>query len=134
MNMKQYGQLESWDDDDGAGGFNRDDFLYLNQDGQYRIRVITNPPFRFFLHWAEGANNKRVRVNCQLKDCVLCKEGNTAKKQYMGVVIDRRDGSPKVMEFGPSIYKDLKTLNKAEVWGELKGYDIIIDLLQSRGP
>lgn len=130
----------SWDTPAPTTGGGGDDFLHLNKDGQYILRVIGEAPFEYAAHWAEDVNGQKRRVKCAGRDCVLCKEGVRPQVRYLLEVInfknnnDTSTGETKIVEFGAQVYNQIRSLYNNPHWGDPRGYNIMIDRDQKRGP
>lgn len=123
----------SWDSP-APGGTGGDDFLNLNKDKQYIVRIIGEAPFEYAAHWAEDESGQLRRIKCAGRDCVLCKEGVKSQVRYLLEVIDVDNDVPKIVEFGPQVYNQIRALYNNKHWGDPRGYNIVIDRDKSRGP
>lgn len=129
-----FGQT-SWDSPSAGGGNSGDDFLHLNKDGQYNLRIISESPYEYAVHWADDVNGNVRRVKCSGPGCILCKEGVKPQVRYLIEVIDLdNDNVPKIVEFGAQVFNQIKALYGSKHWGDPRGYDIEIDRKKSRGP
>jgi len=124
----------SWDTPHVSGG-GRDDFLQLNKDGQYELRIIGTAPSEFAVHWTEDVNGQTRRVKCAGRDCLLCKENQRPQIRYLLEVMNRaEDNKCQLVEFGPQVYNQIVALNNSKHWGAPNTYDILIDRSKARGP
>ena len=124
----------SWDTPRLSGG-SGDDFLQLNKDGQYELRVIGEAPFEFAIHWHDDVNGQMRKVKCAGRGCVLCKEEHRAQIRYLLEVMNRQEGNRcQLVEFGPQVYNQIVALNNNKHWGDPSQYDIVIDRSKARGP
>lgn len=128
MTMESFGRT-GWDEAPSMGG--KSDFLDMKDNGEYVVRVIGDQPFKFAVHWTKDVNGKAKKVNCAIKDCALCKEGEAAKTRYAVEVFVK--STPKgelnecrLMEYGPAVQNHISGLAKNSRWGNPKGYDLAI--------
>lgn len=125
----------SWDTPRPMGGGGSDDFLQLNKDGQYELRIIGESPYEFAIHWTEDVNGQTRRVKCAGRGCVLCKEDHKPQIRYLLEVMNRQeDNKCQLVEFGPQVYNQIVALNNSKHWGDPSKYDILIDRSKARGP
>ena len=137
MSQTVFGQT-SWDSSPSSGS--RDDFLNLNRDGQYTLRILSEP-FSYSVHWVENAGKEVRKVNCAGRGCLLCKEAaagvvGSAKAQvrYLLEVLNRDTGKCQMVEFGPQVFSGIKKLVSNKHWGDPKTYDIVIDRNKANSP
>lgn len=123
----------SWDNP-APGASGNDDFLRLQKDGAYTVRIVGDAPFEYATHWTQDAEGNNRRVNCAGRGCVLCEEGMKASIRYLIEVVDVDSGKPKIVEFGPQVYNQIRALRANRHWGDPRGYSIVIDKNKSRGP
>lgn len=138
MTQTSFGQT-SWDNAPSGGG-GRDDFLNINKDGQYTVRVLSDP-FTYSVHWVEDQNKQIRKVNCAGRGCLLCKEAaagvpGAAKAQvrYLLEVLSRDTNKCHLIEFGPQVFNGIRALVGSKHWGDPKTYDVLIDRNKSRPP
>jgi len=124
----------SWSNPLPTSGGGGDDFLNLNKDGQYVLRVIGEAPFEYAAHWADDVNGQIRRLKCAGRDCVMCKEGVKAQVRYLLEVIDIDNSEAKIVEFGTQVYKQIHALYNNKHWGDPRGYNLMIDRNKARGP
>lgn len=127
----------NWDRPMQSGGGITDDFLQLNKDGAYEIRVIGDAPFEFAIHWVDDDKGNSKRFKCAGRGCVLCKDGHKPQVRYLLEIMNRKDGENnkcQIVEFGPQVYNQIVALNNNKYWGDPKNYDILIDRSKARGP
>lgn len=124
----------SWDSNHRGANNGSDDFLSINKDGHYEIRVIAEAPSEFAVHWVDDENGNSRRVKCAGPDCVLCKEGHKPSLRYLLEVISRDEEAPKLVEFGPQVFNGIVALRDSKHWGDPRMYDILIDREKKRGP
>lgn len=136
MGIATFGEKD-WEDESAGGGKGKSDFFNMKDDGQYNIRIV-GKPHEFATHWVEGAN-KKTRVNCAGRDCVLCKVQHKASVRYLIPVILRKGpgvskpGTIAVTEFGPQVYGAIRALYKTPEWGNPTSFDMMIDKNKKRG-
>lgn len=138
MVQTSFGQT-SWDTAPSGGG-GRDDFLNINKDGQYTVRVLSDP-FTYSVHWVEDSNKQIRKVNCAGRGCLLCKEAAAgipgavkAQIRYLVEVLSRDTSKCHLIEFGPQVFNGIRALHGSKHWGDPKTYDILIDRNKSRPP
>lgn len=115
------------------------DFLSLNKDGQYELRIIGDAPFEYAIHWAEDENGNTKKVNCAGRGCVLCADGNKAQVKYLLEVLNQTEASPdngkcQIVEFGTQVFNQIAALKNNKYWGDPRLYNILVDRLKARGP
>jgi hypothetical protein len=126
----------TWDTPRTSGGGNGDDFLQLNKDGQFEVRIIGDTgPSEFAVHWTEDVDGQTRRVKCAGPGCILCKEDHRPQIRYLLEVMNRgEDNKCQIVEFGPQVYNQIVSLNNNKHWGNPGTYDILIDRSKARGP
>jgi len=121
-NEYKYGELESWDDVDVKSG---SDYMKLEQ-GSNVVRIVTQP-YQFSVCWVKDPQDVSRKVRSALvPSCPLVKRGEKLQKRWYVGVIERRSGTPKVLEVSSQIMAGLKDLANDSDWGNPKGYDVDI--------
>jgi len=100
----------------------------------YKVRVLSDDPMRYWCHWTKNHEGKNVKVNCTLnKNCPVVDDktqavcaGNTPQSRYYLKVLDREDGTIKLLDIGIQIVNGIGELIKDEDYGHPKDYDIKI--------
>ena len=117
MSDDKTAQKGDWDEDftpktNNSGsqdGDNKDKFMSLSEEGNYRIRLVGNH-VKFYRHW----NPVRAITHYDYKsDDPAWQAGFYPSKRFAINVIDRRDGKLKILEKGTQIFKvfaDYKSL------------------------
>lgn len=123
----------SWDSPAPSMGGN-DDFMQLNKDGQYVVRILSESPFEYAIHWTEDVNGQKRRVKCASRDCLLCQEGIKPQLRFLIEVLNKETDEAKLIEFGPQVFNQIASLRSNRHWGDPRGYDIMIDRDKNRGP
>lgn len=127
--MPKYGK-SSWGDKPGQGAkskYNNDRMMKL-QDGQNKVRIITDP-YRFLYHKEEFANDPSKfgrKIRCATDGCPLCASGSKVKEGWVVGVIDRATNTYKLLEIGSKIYTDIQGIMETEGYENLQEYDLII--------
>jgi hypothetical protein len=105
----------------------KSDWLNLKE-GSNKIRIVSQ-----FVDYGVHSikdKGKYKSVICVGKDnhCSYCANNVPAKVQFLGWVIDRKDGKVKLLKIGWRIYEKLDNLQKSEEYGftDLPEYDIDI--------
>jgi hypothetical protein len=91
--------------------------------GENKIRILSE-----FEDYGTHYDNKKSVV-CLGKDkCSYCQNGERAKVQYLGWVIDRKDGEIKLLRFGSSVSKQITELARSDEYGfdSVPDYDLTI--------
>lgn len=122
MSEVKYGQLASWDDADVSS---QSDFMDLKE-GDNLVRVITERPYQFVIHWVKDATGTNRKVRCAIDDCPLCRKGNKAQCRWYLGVLDRRTNLPKILEISSQVYMGIKNYVASPKWGDVRRYDINI--------
>jgi hypothetical protein len=129
--MTKYGETD-WNTTSGNGDGGRVEWLRLSE-GENRFRIITSP-YQYLTH----KNIKSVdekgygrKVPCSANEetgetCPLCEAGLKPKTQYMIGVIDRKSDTYKVIDISWAIFSSIKGLVSSSVWGDPKGFDIMV--------
>lgn len=119
-----------WNEEIGGGNSKKTDFMRLESNSKNRIRVMANP-YQYYSHWLELPNGKRQKINSPVSDPALVKKledaGFKRTKKWLVKVLDRSDGSFKLLEIGPQIYAGIKALVNDPDWGSVTSYDLSID-------
>lgn len=123
----------SWDSPPPSTGGN-DDFMQLNKDGQYVVRILSDSPLEYAVHWTEDVSGNKRRVKCASRDCILCQEGIKPQLRYLIEVLNKDTDEAKLIEFGPQVFNQIASLRNNKHWGDPRGYDIMIDRDKNRGP
>jgi len=128
MTEDKYG-LVSWNEDvspRGNSNRSRDEFMRL-QSGSNRIRLVTKP-FQYWIHKWKEAGDKGFgdKVYCSKFNgsCPLCEKEDRAKKRWFAGIIDRTNGTYKVLDMGLAIYQQIQTYSRDEDWGDPGTYDL----------
>jgi len=112
--------------------------------GENEIRLLTDP-YQYTMHRykAEGDKGIGERVLCSAfhGSCPLCdlrdadsgKQLFPPKERWYAYVIDRRTGKECILDMAPSIFRQLKKLNKNPKVGDPKGLEINIEV-DKNGP
>ena len=129
--MTTYGEV-SWSDK-GAGYSNNDkggnDIFLRLKDGPNTVRLVTRPQ-QYVVHNSvkrEGDKGYGNKIMCSKThgSCPLCSLGfETSLRWFLGV-LDRESNSYKVLDIGPSVFFDIKSLNDGK-WGDPMKYDLDI--------
>jgi len=122
MSEVKYGQLASWDDADVS---TPSDFMDLKE-GDNVVRVITERPYQFVIHWVKDATGTNRKVRCAMDDCPLCRKGNKAQARWYLGVIDRRTNQAKILEISSQVYMGIKNYVADPEWGDVRRYDLNI--------
>jgi len=110
-------------------------FLEMKEfDKSYKVRVVSDQPFVYHCHWVENKEGKKLKVNCTLDDtCPVIDEktrsrcaGSYAQTRYYVKVLDRKDGTIKVLDCGSQIFNQIAEFLQNEDWGHPKDFDISI--------
>jgi hypothetical protein len=129
MSKVVFGEIDwnAGDVSDGQGG--KTDFMRLEQ-GKSRIRVMGNPT-QFYIHWVDTPDGKKRKVNSPIGDPTVVRKledaGFKRRARWMVKVLDRADGSFKLLEIGSQIYNGIKNLYLDEDWGPVTQYDVTVD-------
>lgn len=131
MTNNKFGAV-NWDEvnlQNGKGNKSRDSFLRLDS-GDNQIRILTKP-HEYLMHKYKVTPTDPgygTRVKSSLfhgRDCLVDAGHRVQKKWYLGV-IDRKTQSYRILDIGPSIFKDIQELVRDEDWGDPVGYDLNI--------
>lgn len=138
-----YGEV-SWDDknagynNNSGGDRGNKDIWFRLKEGSNPVRIVTRPQ-QYVVHSGikrTGDKGYGQKVKCSKSNgsCPLCDMGyETSLRWFLGV-IDRDTNTYKVLDIGPSIFFDIKTLNDGR-WGDPTKYDLdIIRNPKSRDP
>lgn len=90
-------------DDTKYGGGEKGNFFNLVQ-GDNKLRIVSE----FAAKYSHFANNKYLGPCTQDEDCVFCNQENKPSVKFLCHVIDRKDGTIKLAQFGVVILKQLK--------------------------
>jgi len=105
----------------------RSDWLNLKQ-GSNKVRIVSD--FVDFGVHSVREGGKYKSVICVGKDngCPYCAKGLKPRVQFLGWVIDRKDGKVKLLKIGWTIAEKIRALQESEDYGfeHLPGYDIDI--------
>ena len=101
----------------------------------WKVRVVSENPLRYWCHFTTDKSGKTVKVNCTLDDsCPVYVEktktpcaGTQADARYYLKVIDREDGTIKVLDVGKQIVNAIGEYIADPDWGHCSGYDITIN-------
>jgi hypothetical protein len=125
------------------GNKGKDSWMRFNQ-GENEVRLLTDP-FQYTMHRYKHPGDKGIgeRVLCSLDNgsCPLCdmrdqetgKQLNPPKERWYAYVIDRRTGKECILDMAPSIFRQLKKLNKNPKVGDPKNLEINIEV-DKNGP
>lgn len=122
MSEVKYGQLASWDDADVSS---QSEFMELKE-GDNLVRVITERPYQFVVHWVKDATGTNRKIRCAIEDCPLCRKGNKAQCRWYLGVIDRRTDQAKILEISSQVFTGIKNYVASPKWGDVRKYDINI--------
>jgi hypothetical protein len=126
-----------------GGNQGKDAWMRFNQ-GENEVRLLTDP-FQYTMHRYKAQNDKGLgeRVLCSIHhgSCPLCdmrdtetgKQLNPPKERWYVYVIDRRTGKECILDMAPSIFRQLKKLNKNPKVGDPKNLEINIEV-DKNGP
>lgn len=119
-NVKQ-NDMGKWDEVDQLVEGNGGSDFFRFQDGENQIRIVTEYE-AVRKHWLGNQG-----ILC-VSGCSLCSNGEMPKTKFLFYVIDRKDKSLKIAEFGPTIVKALRALQKGSHYSfdSIPGYDILI--------
>ncbi len=120
MSEVKYGQLASWDDADVSS---QSEFMELKE-GDNLVRVITERPYQFVVHWFKDFTGTNRKIRCAINDCPLCRKGNKAQCRWYLGVIDRRTEQAKILEISSQVFTGIKNYVSSPKWGDVRKYDI----------
>jgi len=104
------------------------DWLNL-QKGDNKIRIVSEFA-DFGVHTFKDTNGKYKTVVCVGKEngCPYCAQNLKVKVQFLGWVIDRKDGRIKLLKFGWKVAEKIRSLQASEEYGftDLPPYDMNI--------
>ena len=104
------------------------DWLNL-QKGDNKIRIVSDF-VDYGVHTFRNKDGKYKSVVCISKDnnCPYCAQHIPVKVQFLGWVIDRKDGEIKLLKIGWAIAQKIRSLQESEDYGfdDLPPYDINI--------
>lgn len=123
---KVSGKLDDWD----SGDIGVSNFLKL-EEGENEVRIIDSP-YQFYIHWPEDASGAKRRIQCSEKGCPLCQKGDKAQARWYIPVFSLKNKKCMILEIGPQIYKDIRSLNSNKSWGNPRKYNVNI-LRQPKG-
>lgn len=127
----------------GGGNTGKDSWMRFNQ-GENEVRLLTDP-FQYTMHRYKAPGDRGIgeRVLCSAYhgSCPLCdlrdsetgKQLNPPKERWYVYVIDRNTGTEKILDMSPSIFRQLKKLNKNPKIGDPKGLELNIEV-DKNGP
>lgn len=99
-------------------------FLVLKP-GVNEVRILSSALYPFKNHFIESRN--RTVVCSDDGNCLLCKLGVKANQRYAVLVLERETGQVKVFERGIKVFRAIASLAKNSIWGDPRGYDVIIE-------
>lgn len=111
-------------------------FLQMSgNDKSWKVRVVSEDPIRYYCHFTQNSKGGTVKVNCTLDDqCPVSIEktktvcgGTQADARFYLKVIDRTDGTIKVLDVGKQIINGIGELIQNPEYGHCKNYDITIN-------
>jgi hypothetical protein len=136
--MNKIGE-QAWQSKSGGGdGAQKDNFLRLRP-GSNVVRILTLP-HEYYQHKlvVEGGKHWGYRIGCGSGDngaeCAVCKRGDKPKRRWFLGVIDRREGTYKVLDIGWSVYSSILTYTADNDWGDPSEFDIDIVVNPHGGP
>jgi len=118
MKFKDYEETEK------RYGFTKRDWLNL-QEGENKIRIVSE--FEDYgVHY--NPNTKKIVICIGKETCSLCQTGIGIRVQYLGWVIDRKDGQVKLLRIGHQIFKQIGEFAISNDYGfvSVPDYDITI--------
>ena len=127
--MTTFGEI-SWEDDvPGDRKDNSKDLFLRLLEGSNELRLVTRP-YQYLVHKfkKEPQNPKDfgTKVSCSMihGSCPLCAEGNVAKPRWLLGVIERKNGSYKILDVGYAVFQQIRKLAKNPKWGDPTKYDV----------
>ncbi len=101
-----------------------------------RLRIVSQPS-KVFIHWERKADGKNQKVICPGNNCPICETGAKAQVRYALLVLDKKNWTkdagygqegPKVklLETGITVVRAIRDLAMSPLYGDPKGYDILI--------
>ena len=136
--MSKIGE-QAWQSKQGSGdGAQKDNFLRLRP-GSNVVRILTLP-HEYYQHKlvVDGGKRWGYRIGCSDVenniDCGVCKRGDKPKRRWFLGVIDRREGTYKVLDISWSVYSSILTYVSDSDWGATDQYDIDIIVNPHGGP
>ena len=92
------------------------DFLKL-QDGDNKARIVSTEPIQVFTIWEDGKPRHFSSEASMSAGMASAGASATKKTTYAVYVIDRKDGSCKIAQFGSKIASDLQELEDDSEYG-----------------
>lgn len=134
--QKSYG-LTNWDNHHGkpqkkeTSDIVKLPFVRLKS-GNNLLRIITAPSVYWYVKFKDGKRPYGTRVTCSAaalddstkSQCPTFQAGYKPKPRYYVGVIDRTDGTAKVLDMPISVYTKLKTFKEDADYGTPDNYDI----------
>jgi hypothetical protein len=123
--------MASWDDPRAVQAAHQGprEQLFLSLKEDLRIRVIGAPEF-FERHWVMSRTGKYVGIRCPgSSHCPVCAMGDKPRLRAILPVLDRKTNKVKLLDAPQIIIGYLKALKDGE-WGDLSGYDVVIQRVQ----
>lgn len=124
----------------GAGGGEQQKDTWMRLDpGSNELRFITKPHLYLSHKYKADPNNTKDfgdKVYCSYdndKNCPLCAAGDRPKKRWLVGVIDRKDGTYKILDISVAIYQSIQVYNKKKQYGDPIRYDIDIAVNRQGG-
>ena len=93
--------------------------------GLNKLRIVSE--FEDFgTHFQKAIKKSTICIGKE--NCILCQEGDKSKVQFLGWVIDRKDGNLKLLRIGYQIFKQLGLLGQSDQYkfDAIPTYDITI--------
>ena len=113
------------------------DFMRLNE-GHNVMRIITKP-YQYWYHKYKESEDDRGygdKVMCSLRNgsCPLCDQKVRRSRRWFVGVIDRTDGSYKVLDMAKAVINGVQKFSRDEDWGDPGLYDIDVVVDKKGGP
>ncbi len=101
-----------------------------------RLRIVSQPS-KVFIDWERKVDGKNQKVICPGSGCPICETGAKAQVRYALLVLDKKNWTkeagygqegPKVklLETGITVVRAIRDLAMSPLYGDPKGYDILI--------